>query len=229
MRPKALVKAWCFRLDLGAEAHAGLAALLSPEERTRAARFYFERHRHQFTAARGRLRRLLGAELGVPPERLAFSYGPHGKPALAWPAGTGLYFNLSHAGEWALLASTRAGEIGVDIERARPVLPGLAQRFFAPEEAAALAALPPAEQRAAFFRCWTRKEAYLKALGSGLARPLDGFVVSLARDEPARLLAVRGQPREPRRWRLEHFDPAPGYVAAIALRQPAWKLQWPAL
>lgn len=223
---ESVVWALGFGLEAGEAELAALSALLAPEEKARAERFYFPRHRRQFIVARGRLRRTLGEQLAVAPERLVFAYGPHGKPELAWPARTGLDFNLSHAGERALLAWTGAGAIGVDIERLRPVTPGLAQRFFAAEEAEALAALPVAEQEAAFFRCWTRKEAYLKALGSGLARPLEGFVVSLAPGQPARLLAVRGDPEEARHWRLEHLDPAPGYCAAIALRRAAWQLQW---
>lgn len=225
-QPESVVWARCFRLHADEAEVAGLSALLAPDERARAGRFYFARHRRQFIVARGGLRRTLGEQLGVAPERLVFAYGPQGKPELAWPARSGMAFNLSHAGERALLAWTRAGEIGVDIECLRPVTPGLAERFFAPEEAAALAALPAAEQTAAFFRCWTRKEAYLKALGSGLARPLDGFVVSLAPGQPAELLAVRGDPEEARHWRLEHLDPAPGYCAAIAMRRTAWDLQW---
>ncbi|MGH9535745.1 MAG: 4'-phosphopantetheinyl transferase family protein [Terriglobales bacterium] len=220
------VTACCFPLAVPAVALPAMEATLSPDERARAARFYFDRHRRQFIAARGGLRRVLSGLLGVPATQLAFTYGPHGKPRVDSPPQPGFFFNLSHAGEWALLAWTGAGEIGADIERLRPVTPGLAERFFAPAEAAALAAQPEAERAAAFFRCWTRKEAYLKALGSGLAQPLDGFVVSLAAGEPAALREVLGAPHEARHWRLEHLVPVPGYCGAIALRRPEWRLRW---
>ena len=220
------VWARCFPLEVSDADLARFAVQLSAEERARAERFYFERDRRSFIAARGGLRTILGGVLQTPPAELEFAYGERGKPRLSGPRGERFFFNLGHSGEWALLAWTRAGEIGADIEKMRPVTEGLAERYFAPEEAAALRALPAGEQEAGFFRCWTRKEAYLKALGSGLALPLDSFVVSLAAGEPAALLAVRGVPDEAAKWRLEHLEPAPGYCAAIALRRREWRLHW---
>lgn len=222
----AIVFARCFPLNLPEAAWRQREAWLSPEERARAARFYFARHRQSFIAARGGLRQILARELAVAPERLVFRYGPHGKPELEWPPRPDFFFNLSHAGERALLVWTALGAIGADIEHLRPITPGLAERFFAPEEAAALAAQPAAQRQAAFFRCWTRKEAYLKALGSGLALPLDQFVVSLAAGQPAALLRVNADPAEAAQWRLQHLDPAPGYCGAIALRHRDWQLRW---
>ena len=223
-RDIAEVWARCFPLEVSDADLARFHALLSAEERARAARFYFERDRRSFTAARGGLREILGGVLQAPPAELEFAYGERGKPRLSRPRREDFFFNLSHSGRWALLAWTRAGEIGADIEKMRPGTEGLAERYFAPEEVAAVRALPAGEREAGFFRCWARKEAYLKALGSRRALPLDSFVVSLAAGQPAALRAVRGAPEEAAAWRLEHLDPPPGYCAAIALRRREWRL-----
>jgi 4'-phosphopantetheinyl transferase len=211
---------WAVPLDPPPERLAAYGETLAGDEWTRAWRFRFEVHRRRFIAGRGALRALLGAYLGLPPARLAFTYGERGKPDLAPGCGGGtLFFNLSHSHELGLLAVTRAREVGVDVEHAKPMpdLERIAERFFAAEENAALLALPPAEQERAFFRCWTRKEAYLKAVGVGLAAPLDSFVVTLTPGTPARMLALRGDPAAGARWRLWHLEPAPGYLGAVAI------------
>ncbi|HEX5761016.1 MAG TPA: 4'-phosphopantetheinyl transferase superfamily protein [Thermoanaerobaculia bacterium] len=212
---------WAAPLDPPAERIEELRALLAPDERARVERFRFEVHRRRFAVGRGVLRALLGAYLDVPPERLAFTYGERGKPDLApGSAAAGpLHFNLSHSHELALLAVTREREVGADVEQLRPLddLEKIAERFFSAAEHAQLMALPEAERVAAFFRCWTRKEAYLKALGVGLAAPLDAFVVTLGPQEPARMLTLEGDAERAARWALAHLEPAPRYFGAVAV------------
>ncbi len=190
--------------------------LLSQDERQRAARFHFALHRDRFIVARGILRRLLGHYLDVLPERIAFRYGLNNKPALL---GDLVHFNISHSEDRALFAFSATTALGVDIEAIRP-LPGilqLARTAFSIAEQKALNALAPELQRQAFFRCWTRKEAFIKALGQGVSYPLDQFSVSL--DEPARILHVETEPNAPAQWTLQHLTPHDDFVGAIATRQ----------
>jgi 4'-phosphopantetheinyl transferase len=194
--------------------------LLSVEERARAGRFVFEDDRRRYTVARAQLRRLLGERLGERPEAVELTYGAHGKPALApRHAGSGLRFNVSHCGDVAVHAFTRGREIGVDVEavRALPDADQIAARFFSPRENQAYQALPSSERPVGFFNCWTRKEAYIKALGEGLAHPLQRFDVSLAPGEPARLLRVDDTAGEDCGWTLHGFDPGAGFVAALVV------------
>jgi len=190
-------------------------APLSAAERARAARFVFDLHRRRFAAGRTALRRILARHLGVPAETVAFVDQAHGKPAVA-----GLEFNLSHSDELALVAISDGPPVGVDVERLRPVDGALtvAETFFAPSERAELLAAPPAERALAFLRGWTRKEAFIKALGEGMSHPLTRFEVSLG--AAARLLAIDGSAAEAARWSLVALDPAPGYVGALAAPAP---------
>jgi 4'-phosphopantetheinyl transferase len=191
---------------------------LSDDESRRAGSFYFERDRRRFAATRGVLRGLLGRYLAVDPSALVFGYGPQGKPALAAP-WQGLRFNVSHSGGLALLAFSADHEIGVDIEQERPVpeMDSIAERNFSPRESAALRVLGDGERGRAFFRCWTRKEAFIKAVGDGLSHPLDAFDVTLAPGEPARLLRVAGDHEAPKRFLLQGLEPADGFAAALAV------------
>ncbi|MGH9472935.1 MAG: 4'-phosphopantetheinyl transferase family protein [Terriglobales bacterium] len=214
--PRAAGEVHLWRIALDAPANAGE---ISAEERERAARLRFERDWRRFVAAHAALRRILGGYLGVPAAAVEFAYGRHGKPSLAGRAA--LHFNLSHSEELALLAVTEIGAVGVDVERERTIELEIADRYFAAGEVAALRALPADERQAAFFRCWTRKEAYLKARGEGVLLPLDGFEVSLARDQP-RLARVMADAEEAARWQIAHLEPAPGYVAALAMRATGW-------
>ncbi len=152
---------------------------------------------------------------------MRFAYTTYGKPLLADETGaSGLRFNLTHSHGLALLAVTRGREIGVDVERIRDNLEGekLAERFFSPREVAALRSLPPELRREAFFHCWTRKEAYIKAVGKGLSLPLDQFDVTLHPGEPAALLATRHDSEEAQRWSMRSLAPGEGYVGALARR-----------
>ena len=138
-----------------------------------------------------------------------------------------LRFNLSHSQGLALYAVTRGREIGVDLECIRPISDAeqIAERFFSAHENAVFRTIPAHEKPKAFFNCWTRKEAYLKALGDGLARPLDEFDVSLAPGEPAKLLRIEGAPQEASRWSLNRLEPGSGYVAALAVEGYGYQLK----
>jgi 4'-phosphopantetheinyl transferase len=227
------VHVWRVSLDLPPARAERLTRALSDDERTRAGRFVFERDRHRFAVARGTLRAILGRYLGVPPGNLAFAYSSHGKPAL--PNGAGvrdLRFNVSHAGGLALVAVALGREVGVDIERVREdfATEEIAGRVFSPAELAAIRVLPAAARCAAFFNCWTRKEAYVKARGEGLSLPLHRFDVSVAPGEPAALLATAENSCEASRWSLRELQPGPGYVASLAVEGHSWRprcWQWP--
>jgi 4'-phosphopantetheinyl transferase len=201
---------------------------LSPDERARAARFHFARDQRRFVAARALLRGLLGRYLGLDPAEVVFGYGPRGKPFLAAPPRS-LRFNVSHSDGLALLAFAEGRELGIDLERERPLsdAEGIAGRFFSAGEGKALFGLPEGERGRAFFRCWTRKEAFIKATGDGLSRPLDGFEVTVGPGEDARLLRVDGEPEEVGRWWLQDVEPAAGFLGALAVAgRPARVALW---
>lgn len=204
-----------------------LAQMLSCDERARAERFHFERDRRRFVVAQGLLRMLLGKYLDIEPHQLQFGQGPHGKPYLKSPNSWAIRFNQAHSHELALYAFTCGREVGIDVERICPLPDAeqIAARFFSAAENAMLCALPEDQRLEAFFNCWTRKEAFLKAAGDGLTRPLDQFQVSLAPGEPARLLVVEQAPQEVLRWRLESLTPVSGYVAAIVVEGHDWRLR----
>jgi 4'-phosphopantetheinyl transferase len=215
------VHVWRTVLDLAVSCVERLQRTLSVDELQRAARFHFPRDRRRFIVARGVLRDILSRYLGVPASALEFRYSAFGKPDLAdVAAAQGLRFNVSHAYEMALVAVTRGREIGVDIEYLRREIAceKIAEHFFSARERASLRALPAQAKHEAFFNCWTRKEAYIKAHGEGLSLPLDQFDVSLAPGEPVALLATRGDPQEASRWSLQALTPGPGYVAALAVQ-----------
>jgi len=198
----------------------------------RAERFYFKRDRKHFIVGRGLLRTILGCYLGIAPNRLQFCYGPRGKPDLAETSGgSKLCFNLSHSQGLALYGVTREREIGIDLEHIRSISQAeqIAERFFSVQENAVFRVLPPSKKQVAFLNCWTRKEAYLKAIGDGLARSLEQIEVSLAPGEPARLLSTEGDPQSAEHWTLQELMPAPGYVAALVVEGYGWRLscwQW---
>jgi 4'-phosphopantetheinyl transferase len=209
------------RLDTRDEA---AAATLSHVERLRAGRFARERDRRRFIVARSLLRQLLGERLGQRPEDVGIVYGERGKPELAPRlADSGLRFNVSHCDDVAVYGFARGCEIGVDVEAVRSLRDAadVAARFFSRHEYAAYLALEPQERPLGFFNCWTRKEAFIKALGDGLYYPLSRFDVSLAPDEPTRILRVGSTAGERCGWRLDSFLPAPGFVGAVVTRSAA--------
>ena len=219
-------------LDPSPAQMTALASTLSLDERTRAERFHFSRHRDRFIAARAFLRAILGRYLQVEPARLEFVYSSRGKPALAAGFDGELHFNTAHSGDLALFAVTRAGPVGVDVERIRsmPDAGQIAARFFSPRESDRLQATPDADKPAAFFNLWTRKEAWLKATGEGIASRLSQVEVTFASGEPARLIAVGGDAQAAREWSLRELKPAEGFAAALAVRAKRVKVRcwrWP--
>jgi 4'-phosphopantetheinyl transferase len=213
---------WSASLELDGWSISSLERTLSGDELDRAERYRFAVDRRRFVAARGLLRLILGRYLGTPPEALSFRYGLYGKPSLAVaPGGTGLQFSVSHSSGLVLYAVARARQVGIDVERIRPLPEAqtLVEQYFSAAEQAAFHALPREQQLPAFFRCWTRKEAFIKAKGQGLSLALDGFDVSIAPGEPARLLRVDGDPREASCWSLHELLPGRGYMAALAVER----------
>jgi 4'-phosphopantetheinyl transferase len=195
-----------------------LSALLSDDELLRASSFHRLVHRSAFIANRARLRAVLSHYLDCDPGAIRFSYGPQGKPDLADDSGTGLSFNLSHTDGLAVLAISCHRQIGVDIEpmKAATDLLDLARGTFSANEYQQMTRLSGPGQVAAFYACWTRKEAFLKGLGTGLAQDLAGFEVSLLPGEPARVVACEWSPELCQSWRLHTFDPGDGYAGALA-------------
>jgi 4'-phosphopantetheinyl transferase len=206
------------QLTAHAEALRRLLPLLSDIERERASQFAFERDRRRFIVGRAVLRQLLGERLGVEPEAVEIEYGSRGKPALARRyEGSRLRFNLSHCDDVAVYAFACGVEIGLDVEAVHTLddADQIAARFFSHRENEAYRALDSHDRPLGFFHCWTRKEAFVKALGEGLHYPLDAFDVSLGPDEPARILRVGNTPGDQCPWRLHSFSPAPGVVGAV--------------
>jgi 4'-phosphopantetheinyl transferase len=197
-------------------------ALLSPDERERAARRRIAAKAAEFILTRAALRRVIGGYLDVPPEQVRFDLGEHGKPSLSPEHGRALTFNVTHSHEWALIAVAFNLALGIDVEKMRPKVDyvRLARRFFSPHERGQLDALPDEDQRHAFFRCWARKEAVIKGNGRGIALGLDNFDVTLGPDTPPRLLATRWAPAEAENWQLFELQVAPRYAGALAVRAP---------
>lgn len=220
-----------WRANLACENSERWRKLLSDDECKRADRFKFQRDRDRFTVARGILRSLLGCYIGSPPQAIAFAYGDRGKPELAVQHNSTVQFNLSHSDEMALYAFGRHAPVGIDIEKMRPNYPGeeIAKRFFSAFECEQLSQLPAERKSQAFFRCWTRKEAFVKALGDGLAGvPLNQFDVEFRSDRPAALLKTHQTPDEAARWTLIDLQVHTEYAAAaIARRGTSWRrLEW---
>ena len=211
------VHLWRACLDVASEALARLGGTLTEAELARSASFKFDRDRARFVAARGQLRMLLARYLDANARDIVLMEGSHGKPRLAVGPGW-LRFNLSHSDGVAVYAVARDREVGVDVERIRPDFPfdEVACHYFSPRERADLASLPEANRLRAAFDCWARKEAYLKAVGAGMALPLDGFDVSVHPGEPVRLRRGAGAAAS-RCWSLYAFDVGPDYAAALAV------------
>ena len=221
------IHVWRIDLAAGCGRHAE-AALLSPDERERAARLLIERKHTQFIAGRSAVRRLLGQYLGVPPQALAFRYGPHGKPALGIEhAAAALAFNFSNSEDLALLAVATGCEVGIDIEyrhRNISVAP-FARHILCEHEAAALQRLPAERHTQALLAAWTRKEAYVKALGVGLARSLKSFSAGIADDDEPAVRRLEDADREPRTWKFTPLAVHPDYLACVAAPGSDWTLR----
>lgn len=223
MIPSGTVHVWSAALDLLENEVRSLGEHLTEEERARASRFYFPRDARRWVVARATLRLLLGRYTDLMPRLLRFRLNPWGKPALDHPA-TEVCFNVSHSGDVALYAIATGSELGVDVEQVRDGRADdvIVKHFFSPREVSAWNALDLSARRDAFFRCWTRKEAYIKAVGRGLAIPLSSFDVSLGPGEPPALLDARDPSGRNRHWTFSEVNPGrPGYAAALAVEGPA--------
>ena len=224
---------WQTRLNQPPDRLPAYLRCLSADELERAARFHFADDRRDFVAGRAFLRTVLARYLGIEAAQVKFAYTRYGKPSIAGPESLrGLFFNLTHSRQLALLAVTLEADVGVDVEYVRSVDDGIAERYFSRSEVAALRALPESLQQEAFFNCWTRKEAFIKALGEGLSLALDSFDVSLVPGAPAAILRTSEGMDQPSKWQIEHLAPAEGYIGAVAIRAPdcslgIWKLDQP--
>ena len=210
------VDVWRVFLSLPVATVKSIESHLSTEESQRADHFHFPADRDRYIAAHGCLRDILARYLRCEPSQLEFIVNGYGKPALN---EHNLEFNLSHSGEIALVGVTRGRKVGVDVEHIRSdiEIESISSRFFSPNEVAELSTLPPEQRMMAFFNCWTRKEAYIKAHGLGLSLPLDSFDVSLTPNEPAVLRATRPDPTLAARWLFESLEVDPEYAAAVVV------------
>jgi len=210
------IHVWTLRIAASNSEVAHFEGVLDLEEKERAARFHFDHLRRSFVITRGVLRCLLGRYVGIHPSAILFQYGLKGKPAL--PSAANLEFNASHSGDVAAFAFTTGCQIGIDVERIRQVIEAeqIASRFFCPEEAAEVLSLPPGKRERAFFSCWTRKEAYIKATGDGLSVPLDEFRVALLPGEPVRFIHIAHDLEAAKAWTLHDLQLTSDYAAALA-------------
>jgi 4'-phosphopantetheinyl transferase len=211
-----LIDIWLWRLSLPATALERLGRNLSPEERARAARFAARLHRDQFVAGRGYIREILGRYLHRGPRNVPIHCNAFGKPQLGNGSAGALHFNLSHSGSFAALAVSPAFDVGIDIEEMRPLEEPIADRFFSPAEADALRHISCEHSVRAFYRCWTSKEAFVKAHGAGLSLPLDSFDVSVDPDRPPALLSLAGDRIAARQWSFLALDLPDGLSGTVA-------------
>jgi 4'-phosphopantetheinyl transferase len=196
---------WWAPLDISISARRLLTRCVSPEERRRADEYQRSGDRDRFLTARGWLRHLLAAQLHCDPGELSIETGENGKPMLS---GSELKFNASRSADLALYATRWTMDVGVDIEAIRPRVDvdGMARTFFTTNEQRALESLAPAQRLIATFRCWTRKEAYVKGVGTGLTIPINTIDVGVDGDRPATVSD----------WTVHQVNVAPGFAAAVA-------------
>lgn len=229
------IHVWCATLSEFASEQQPLNALLSCTERERAEKFRFAKDRHHFVARRGILRRILSRYLERPPSKIDFCNGRFGKPEIEGElVRGGLRFSVSHSGDLALYAVTRACPIGVDVEYIQPFphLEEIALRFFSPRETKVLMNLPREHRMESFFSYWTRKEAFLKATGEGIGEGLAKVEVALTPWQEADTIQTVGESENRIGWQLRSFSPASGYIGAIAFRNQnlslsLWKVHAP--
>lgn len=211
------VDIWRIPLDRYPASAEWADSTLSADESERAARFHFEKDRHRYILAHACLRDILSRYLHCGPKQILFSTNKYGKPELL--SNQEMDFNLSHSGGYVLIAVTLGHKVGVDVEHFRMNLEHekIARRFFSQAENQEFSAIPHEQKVVAFFNCWTRKEAYIKAHGLGLSLPLDSFDVSFAPNDPPVLRATRPDPTEARKWTLLSLDVHPEHAGALAV------------
>jgi 4'-phosphopantetheinyl transferase len=211
------VHIWRADLDLVESSLSTFLQLLSPDEKNRAQKFRFVGDRHNFIAARGILRSLIGKYLKINSAEISFLYNEFGKPRIA--NSNPLHFNISHSQNMAVFAFTKRFNIGIDVEFVNPdvEVKEIAANFFSTNEVMNLFALPEKQQTLGFFNCWTRKEAFIKAVGEGLSFPLDTFEVSLEPDKPAKLLVTDWHPKAVSQWSIYSMSPGANFVGSLAI------------
>jgi 4'-phosphopantetheinyl transferase len=224
------VHVWRASLNLSHDRIRSLHRTLSADERLRAGRFHFARDRNRFVAARGTLRSILSRYLKITADRIRFQYNPFGKPSLAeCHIAEGIEFNLAHSHDLALYAFSRVNQLGVDIEymQAKIAFMNIVQDFFPWQEKALLRKVPKNERCKVFFECWTRREAYLKALGRGLSLTLDHFHVEPTENEDTSTLAVvNGNLRNVSSWFVKTVKPGESYIGALVVRKRPDRLRF---
>lgn len=225
------VAVWRVPMEIHRPLRDGEWRILSADERARAERFKFDEPRIRLVRCRSALRTILGRWLDVSPSTLRFDYGEHGKPRLIDSAAN-LSFNVSHSHDWALIAVTAVGELGVDVERCddRITWPGLARRFFSQREVVDLFALPPERQLEGFYQIWTGKESFIKAIGRGLSFPLGSFSVAANPARPPAFLSVEDPMFDANTWQMASVHPAEGYTGTVIWNGPARSIvrrSWP--
>jgi 4'-phosphopantetheinyl transferase len=219
---------WAVGLEVSAPTLTALERLLSDDQRQRAARFRYREHRERYSVSWGFVRLLLGLYLEQQPGDLEFVFGDKGKPRLA---ADPIEFNLSHCQDVAVVAVARGHAVGVDIERRRQLdrADDIATRYFSPREAELYRSLEAAQRPKAFLRCWTRKEAVVKAIGEGMFASLNRLEVSLTPGVPPQVLAIEGDASAGAAWTLVELEPRSGFLGALATQMPrpqilAWHL-----
>lgn len=212
------VHVWTLRTNASSNVIARFEKVLAPDERSRAAQFHVSRPRESFILTRAVLRHLLGRYLGLHPGNICLHYGMNGKPLLSHKSE--LMFNVSHSGEIAAIALTQGCDVGIDLEQFRPLpdLKEIAAHSFCNEEATEIDSLPACDRQHAFFSCWTRKEAYVKAIGVGLSTPLSAFRVTVRPNEPAKLLFLDKAKNASESWTLHDLALGPDYVGTVTYR-----------
>ena len=232
--PESEVHVWFVRLHEMSRHFESVLEILAPDEVARAARFRFERNRNEYILTRGFLRHILGCYTGFAPHLLQFGYNSYGKPTLAahW-RGDRLEFSVSHSRGVAVYAVTRDRQVGVDLEYMHQDVEfdQIAEHYFSPREISLFRRLPSDKRREAFFSCWTRKEAYIKARGEGMFLDLRSFDVAFAPDQAAPVFSGTDDPSETQRWSLADLPAPVGYTAAVAVKGVAGGIrrwEWPA-
>ncbi len=213
------IDVWRVKLNLDDFDMNVLKCILSDDEQNRANSYKFFQPRKLFILARVRLRQILSLYTDLLPERLVFSYSPQGKPNLVNSGGNGnITFNMSHSGEISVYAVSLNRNIGIDIEKPdkKVDFESLAKKYFSSGEYETIMELPEGEKQKAFYRCWTRKEAYIKGKGTGIAQLLDKVAVSCAPGEPAGLLSNRQEPEDVQKWSIEDLKEEAPYIGALA-------------